>query len=132
MRNEDIDGRLQNIEANMQAILLRLKWIEDELHPKKETVFIPPTPAEPSVTVAIPDPSVHAGPPPVIADLPVSNIPEYKWQTEATDHPPVQRSSTESPEPVVTHEWERNKPKIPEFMRENMSATAAASAPPAS
>jgi hypothetical protein len=99
MRNEDIEGRLQNIEVSMNAILLRLKWIEDELHPKKETAHIPPTPVAPTVTPIVPDPAVHSGPPPIIA--------------------------TPSSEEIVAHERELLKPKIPEYMRENLEAAQA-------
>ena len=141
MRNEEFEGRLQNLEVSMQAILIRLKSIEDGLHPKVETAFASPPSAETTDAADIP---IRSGPPPIIADMqlntdrPVENlipsVPEYKWQTEAHDQPPVQRSATGPSEPIVAHERELLKPKIPDFMRENMSPApqTASSAPPPS
>ena len=145
MRNEDIEGRLQNLEVSINAILLRLKWIEDELHPKRETVVAPlslvetnistPTavdenPAVPTVASAPHDPTIHSGPPPIISEPIVANerelikpkIPDYMWQNReeeakaAASAPPPAQPSTPSP---------FDRPKAPPCRTKNYPASAA-------
>lgn len=97
MNNEEIEGRLQRLEVNTQAILHRLDRIESQLNPGEavpdlaaqpvnafEATTVQPIATEAASVVDKPS-EIIAGPPPVIEDLKPepspkftsSNIPDY-------------------------------------------------------
>jgi uncharacterized membrane protein len=108
MRNEEIEGRIQNLEVNLQAILLRLKWLEDELSPKKEEAVKPLVPEMPAAVAGTQE--IATGPPPIIAPQelkpaeeyipwrPQFDIAEHKWQSAEESKPNAVSASVPPPQ----------------------------------
>ena len=122
MRHEEIEGRLQNLEVSMQAILLRLKFIEDGLRPKSETVAIVPEPEKPVIAESLPD--VAGAVPPVIVtpDLPIApattwrdtmstRMPDYMRENLEAERTNAERAQAEQVRPAASSPF--NQPKAP-------------------
>ncbi len=122
MRNEEIESRLHNLEANMMAVLHRLSKIEEHLSPDQMVAEVSPEPVS-SPVMELPaaieeSPRISTGPPPIIAvqDLipidenkswrPLPEIPEYKWQSSPEENRPA--ASAPAPPPI-------NPPTSPRF-----------------